>query len=112
VTNHVRAHVRRLGTLGIAGNVGATGDFRFPNKGRPFLDYETCRFQIALQRAPRLQLAAFAYGDIALHLAENRNRLGFDFAADVGILTDGQDAIRMNLTLDLSVDQKFLLKLN
>ena len=44
VTNHVRACMRHLGTLGIPTNVGTTGDFRFPNKGRPFFNHETRRF--------------------------------------------------------------------
>src|SRR5437016_2161715 len=82
---------------------GATGDFRFPDERRPFLNNETRRFQITLQSAARLELAAFAHRDVALHFSVNGDRFGFDLPTDVRVLTNGQDAIGMNLALYLSV---------
>jgi hypothetical protein len=49
----------------------AAGDFRLTDEGRAFLDDEAGGLQVALQRAARLQLAALADGDVALHFAEN-----------------------------------------
>src|SRR5438874_10348471 len=112
VTDYIRTCVGYLGRLGIAPKRGAAGDFRFPDERRPFLNNETRRFQITLQSAARLELAAFADGDVALNFSVNRDRLGFDLATDVRVLANGQDPIGINLALHLSVDQKFLLKLD
>src|SRR5947209_1999560 len=103
VPNHVRTRMGCLGRLGIAPNGAATGDFRFPDERRPFLNNETRRFQITLQSAARLKLAAFAHSDVALNLSVNRDRLGFDLATDVRVFPNGQDPIGINLTLHLSV---------
>src|SRR5438067_5158962 len=112
LTNYVRTRVRCLDRLGIAPKSGAAGDFRFPDERRPFLNNETRRFQITLQSAARLELAAFAHRNVALNFSVNCNRLGFDLATDVRVLANGQDPIGINLALYLSIDQKFLLKLD
>ena len=112
MTNYVRTCVGWLGRLGIAPNRGATGDFRFPDERRPFLNHEARCFQITLQSAARLELAAFANGDVALNFSVNCDRLGFDLATDVRVLANGQDPIGIDLALHLSVDQEFLLKLD
>src|SRR5881394_1579960 len=101
-----------LGRLGISPKRGPTGYFRLPDERRPFLNHETCRFQITLQSAARLELAALAHRDVALNFSVNCDRLGFDLATDVRVLANGQDPIGINLALHLSVDQKFLLKLD
>ena len=101
-----------LGRLGIAPNRGATGDLRLPDERRPFFNHEPRRFQITLQGAARLELAAFAHSDVSLHFSVNRDLLGFDLATDVRVLANGQDPIGIDLALHLPVDQKFLLKLD
>ena len=58
----------------------------------------------------RFQLAAFAHGDVALHFAVNRDRFGFDLAADIRVLANGQHAIGIDFAFDFPVDEKFLLK--
>ncbi len=90
----------------------ATGDFRLPDERRPFFNNEARRFQITLQSAARLELAAFAHRDVALNFSINRDGLGFDLATDVRVLANGQDPIGIDLALHLPVDQKFLLKLD
>src|SRR5207245_2813536 len=111
-TNQVRTCLGWLGRLGVAAQRSATGDFRLPDEGRPFLNHETRRFQITLQSAARLELAAFTHRDVALNFSINRDGLGFDFATDVCVLANGQDPIGINLALHLPVDQEFLLKLD
>ena len=112
MAKNVRPGLRSLRPMGIAANAAAAGDFRLSNKGGPFLDHETRRLEIALQGAARLQFTPFAHRDVALHFAVDRNGLGFNLAANIGVLANGEDAIGMNLALDFSIDQKFLLKLN
>ena len=45
-----------------------------------------------------------------MHLAEHGDGFGFDFAADLGIFADGQDAGRNDFALDLAVNHEFVLK--
>ena len=47
-----------------------------------------------------------------MHLAIDGDRLGFYLAPDFSVFTDGQNAIRVNVSFDLPVDEKFLLELN
>src|SRR5437899_5921258 len=112
LTNYVRTRVGCLARLGIAPKRRATSNFRFPDERRPFLNNEARRFQIPLQRAARLELAALAHRDVALNFSVNRDGLGFDLATDVRVLANGQDPIGIDLALHLPVDQKFLLKLD
>src|SRR5256885_1682377 len=86
------------------------GDFRFADESRAFLDDETRCLQVALQRATRLQLAAFRHGDVTLHFAVNRDRLRLDLAVDVGVFADRQNAVGINLALNFSVNEELLLE--
>ena len=88
----------------------AAGHFGFADKGRAFFDDETRRLQVALQRATGLQLAAFRHRDVALHLAVNRDRFRLDLTIDVGVFADGENAVGIDLALNLSVDEELLLE--
>ena len=101
---------RRRGSSGLAG-ANATGDLGLADEGGAFFDDEARRFQIALERATRFQFATLAHGDVALDLAVNRDRFRFDLAANVRVLTDGQDAIRIDFALHFAVDQQFLFEI-
>jgi hypothetical protein len=88
------------------------GNFRFPDKGGAFFNDEAGSLQISLKRAFRLQFATLAHGNVPLHLAVNRDRLCFDFGADVCIFADRQRPIGINFAFDFTIDQKFLLELD
>src|SRR3979411_2156228 len=98
-TNYVRTGLGWLGRLGVAAKGSATGYFRLPDEGRPFLNNEARRFQITLQSAARLQLTAFTHRDVSLNFSVNRDRLRFDLATDIRVLANGQDPIGIDLAL-------------
>src|ERR1051325_8113066 len=90
----------------------AAGNFRFTNESRAFLNDEAGGFQIALERAFRFQFATFAHRDVSLHLAINRDRLGFNFRADVCVLADRQRPIGINFAFHFAINEQFLLELD
>jgi len=88
----------------------AAGDLGLADEGCAFFDHEARRLQIALKRTPRLQLAAFAHGDVAMHFAVNGDRFCLDLAANISVFTDRQNTIGIDLAFDLAVDEQLLLK--
>ena len=45
-----------------------------------------------------------------MHLAVDRDRFGFDLAVNVSVLTNRQHAIRIDISFDFPVDEKFFLE--
>ena len=86
--------------------------FRFTHKRRSILDDQARRLQVTLQYGATLEFATLVDGDVAMHLAQHRHRLGFDLATDFGVLADGQDACGSDLAFDFAVDDQFVLKLD
>src|ERR1700674_2647106 len=86
------------------------GHLGLADEGAAFFDHEACRLQITLQRAPRLQFAAFSDGDVAAHFPIHRDRFCFDLALDVRVLADRQDTVGIDFTFDLAVNQELFLE--
>src|SRR4029453_7062415 len=91
---------------------GSGGDFRFPDKGCPFFNHKTRCFEIALQHAFGFEFAALGNGDIAVNLAVNGDRFGFDLTPNLSVFTDCQNAIRVDVAFDFAVDEQFFLELD
>src|SRR6266568_8574413 len=47
-----------------------------------------------------------------MHFAIHGDRFGFYLTPNFSVFTDRQNAVRVNIPFDLSVDEKFLLELN
>src|SRR5262245_4124255 len=91
---------------------GTGGDFRFPDKSCPLFNYKTRSFEISLQYAFGFQFAALGNRNIAVHLAVDGDRFGFDLTPNLSVFTDRQNAVRVDVTLDFAVDEQFFLELD
>ena len=91
---------------------GAGGHFGFPDKSCALFNYKTRRFEVSLQHAFGFQFAALGNDDIAVHFAVNGDRFGFDLTPNLGVFTDGQNAVRVDVAFDFAVDKEFFLKLD
>jgi hypothetical protein len=88
----------------------AGGHFRFTDEGSTFLDNEAGGLQVALERAARLQLAALADSDVALHFAEHVIDLVLISPRMSAFSADRQDTFGVDFALHFAVDEKFFLE--
>ena len=72
------------------------------------INHQAGRFDVTMQRATRLELAAFSHENIALHRPLHLHRFCPDLTADARVLPDRERSGGIDCALHLAVDEQLV----
>jgi hypothetical protein len=77
-------------------------------KGRILINHQPRRFDVTMERATRLELAAFSHENIALHRPSHLHRFRPDLTAYACVLSDRERSGGIDCALHLAVDEQLI----
>jgi hypothetical protein len=91
-----------------AGRKFAVPTFALPNKCRILINHQPGRFDIATQRATRLELAAFSHENIAFNRPSHLHRFRPDFTAYERVLFKCERSGGIDCAFHLAIDAQLV----
>jgi hypothetical protein len=104
--------LRRAEDLRLLHGNTVRGHFGLTDERGAFLDDEAGCLEVTNQLRAALELTTLFHRDIPVHLAVNGDGFGLDLTANLGVLTDDQNAWGENFAFDLAVDGQVILELD